>query len=319
VSAPAAGRRPVAVIGTGVIGASWAAHFLGRGLDVVASDPAPGAHDRLRAAVAETWPVLERIGLARGASPQRLTFTDDPTAAVADAMFVQENAVEDLGLKQELIRLLDDATPADAVIASSSSAIRPTDLQARCTRSPERVLVGHPFHPPHLTPLVEVVGGRRTAEGCVVAALEFYRTVAKEPVRINVEVVGHVANRLQAALWREAFSLVDKGVVSVADLDTTIASGPGLRWAVLGPFATLALTGGDGGLAHVLDHLGPAMTGMWDDFTTPDLDEALCRKVIDGVREEADRLGTAASQQARDALLVEILDRKRSASAGRTS
>lgn len=313
MSSAATPRGPVAVVGTGVIGASWAAHFLGRGLEVVASDPADGALDRLQESVERTWPVLERLGVADGASPDRLSFSPDPATAVEGAVFVQESAVESLVLKQDLLRRLDDATPTSAVIASSSSAIRPTDLQATCHRAPERVLVGHPFHPPHLTPLVEVVGGRRTGEPHVAAAMDFYRRVGKEPVRIRAEVVGHVANRLQAALWREAFSLVEKGVISVADLDTTIASGPGLRWAVLGPFATLALTGGDGGMTQVLDHLGPTMTALWDDLETPVLDEALRATVVAGVQHESELLGPAATQAARDHVLIDILDRKRSA------
>lgn len=309
------GAGPIAIIGTGVIGASWVAHFLRLGFDVVASDPSAGAEERLRSSIRELWPVLERLGLAEHASVDRLSFVSEAAVAAEAARFVQENAPEDLRLKQQLIRVLDEAAPLSTIIASSSSAIRPTDLQAVCTRAPGRVVVGHPFHPPHLMPLVEVVGGERTESTALTAAMELYRSVDKEPILVRKEVVGHVANRLQAALWREAFSLVDQDVISVADLDKAIESGPGMRWALRGPFATLALTGGDGGMPHVLEHLGHAMTSMWADLGSPNLDEELSHKVVEGVQEEARMLGVTATQEARDAHLIELITSKRAARA----
>jgi 3-hydroxyacyl-CoA dehydrogenase len=268
--------RTVAIVGTGVIGASWAALFLSHGLDVVATDPAPGAEDRLRADVAAT-------GLAaRG----RLTFVGDVAEAVADADFVQENGPERIEVKHSLFAVLDAATRPDVVLASSSSGLLPTEIATACPAHPERVLIGHPFNPPHLLPLVEVVPGERTGDDAVARAMDFYTALGRKPIRLRHELPGHVANRLQAALWREAYSLVDRGVATVADIDTAIANGPGLRWALLGPFAVQHLSGGPGGIAHVLEHLGPPTEAWWRDMGDPSLTPELAAKIVAGVEAE---------------------------------
>jgi 3-hydroxyacyl-CoA dehydrogenase len=299
--------RRVAVVGTGVIGASWAAHFLAYGLDVTATDPAPGAGDRLRDAVQ-----AHRAGLCPvdGASPGRLTFTADLVGAVAGADFVQENGPERQDLKRDLVRALDAATPVDTVIASSSSGLLPSDIQAACEQRPGRVLVGHPFNPPHLIPLVEVVGGERTTEDAIERAMRFYRDVGKRPIRIRRELPGHIANRLQAALWREAYSLVEQGAATVADIDTAIAYGPGLRWALLGPFANQHLSGGAGGLAHVLEHLGPPTAEWWKTMTTPELTPELVAALVAGVQDELAGVDTAAMVAQRDLILAQLLTAK---------
>ncbi|WP_288586342.1 3-hydroxyacyl-CoA dehydrogenase NAD-binding domain-containing protein, partial [uncultured Methylobacterium sp.] len=205
----------VAVIGTGVIGASWVSQCLARGLDVVATDPAPGAEAALRETVARHWPVLEQIGLAPGASPDRLTFVAGPEEAAVEADFVQENGPERLEIKHATFARLDAAAAPDVVLATSSSGLTPSAIQAAC-RHPGRVVLGHPFNPPHLVPLVEVLGGEKTDEGAVAAAMAFYQNLGKRPIRLRRELVGHVANRLQAALWREAFHLVGTGAATVA-------------------------------------------------------------------------------------------------------
>jgi 3-hydroxyacyl-CoA dehydrogenase len=260
----------IAVVGTGVIGTSWARLFVEHGHDVVATDPAPGAADRLRDAV--------------GDGP---TFVDDPAAAVADADFVQENGPERLEVKHALLASLDAAARPEVVIASSSSMLRPTDIARGAPEHPERVLVGHPFNPPHLVPLVEVVPGAATSEAAVDAAMALYAAVGRSPLRLRAELPGHLANRLQAALWREAYSLVERGVATVADVDTAITEGPGLRWAALGPITGQHLSGGAGGLAHVLEHLGPGTEALWDDLgsptMTPELAERLVAQVHDAV------------------------------------
>jgi carnitine 3-dehydrogenase len=270
----------VAVVGTGVIGASWAAHFLAHGLDVTATDPSPGAEERLRADVAANWPTLTPVD---GASPQRLAFTADAAEAVAGADFVQENGPEREDVKHALFAVLDEATRPDVVLASSSSGMLPTAIARGCPRHPERMLIGHPFNPPHLIPLVEVVPGERTAERAVEAAMAFYTAVGKRPIRLRHELPGHVANRLQAALWQEAYSLVERGVATVADIDTAIANGPGLRWAVLGPFLNQHLSGGPGGIAHVLEHLGPPTEAWWRDLGRVRLTPDLVAKLVAGV------------------------------------
>lgn len=295
------------MVGTGVIGASWAAHFLGRGLDVIATDPAPGAEQRLRADVDAHWPTIARFGVADGASTDRLRFITDPAAAAAEADFVQENGPERPEIKEALFATLDAAARPDVVLASSSSGLLPSAIARGAPAHPERVLVGHPFNPPHLVPLVEVVPGERTSDAAVERAMSFYTAVGKRPIRLRHEVPGHLANRLQAALWREAYSLVDRGVASVADIDTAISQGPGLRWAVLGPFANQHLSGGEGGIAHVLEHLGPPTEAWWRDLGDPTLTPELVAKLVDGVAAELDGIDTAELVARRDAVLHALL------------
>ncbi|MHC1557376.1 3-hydroxyacyl-CoA dehydrogenase NAD-binding domain-containing protein [Actinomycetospora sp. C-140] len=257
----------VAVVGLGVIGASWARLFAEHGHAVVATDPAPGARERVGGGVA---------------------FVDDPAEAVAGADFVQENGPERLEVKHELLAVLDAAARPDAVIASSSSMLRPTDLARGAPHHPERVLVGHPFNPPHLVPLVEVVPGEATSEAAVDAAMAFYAGVGRRPLRLRAELPGHLANRLQAALWREAYSLVERGVATVADVDTAITEGPGLRWAALGPITGQHLSGGAGGLAHVLEHLHPGTEALWADLGSPTMTPELAARLVDQVAEVAE-------------------------------
>ena len=302
----------VAVIGTGVIGAGWAALLLAHGYDVSAWDPAVAAEERLRGDIEEMWPVLSRLGLADGASPDRLTFALSVADAAGEAVFVQESGPEVLETKRALLAEIDAAAPGDAVVASSSSGQLPSDLQQDCDRHPERVLVGHPFSPAHLIPLVEVVPGRRTDPGVAERALAFYEGLGKRAILVRQELPGHVTNRLQVALWREAYALVQRGVASVADIDAAIAHGPGLRWALLGPLANQHLGGGPGGLAHVLEHLGPPAEAWMNDLSpTPHLTPELVRLLVGGVEEELAGIDQTALAATRDELLVEILERKR--------
>ena len=301
------GVRRVAVVSTGVIGASWAAHFLAHGLDVVATDPAPGAEERLRADVAAVWPTLTPVD---GASPERLTFTADPGEAVADADFVQENGPEREDVKHELFTVLDAAARPEVVLASSSSGMLPSVIARGCPQHPERVVIGHPFNPPHLIPLVEVVPGERTSEEAVARAVAFYTAVGKRPIRLRQEVPGHIANRLQAALWQEAYSLVERGVATVADIDTAISQGPGLRWAVLGPFANQHLSGGPGGIAHILEHLGPPTQRWWRDLGQVTLTPELAATLVAGVDEELAGVDPAELVARRDAVLHAVLAAK---------
>src|SRR5580693_2336632 len=253
--------RRVAVVATGVIGASWAAQYLARGLDVVATDPAPNAEDNLRKYVDEAWEQLEEIGLSAGASRDRLTFTKDMGQALAQADFVQENGPERPDFKIKLFADMDEATPVDSIIASSSSGITPSVMQSNC-QHPERVLVGHPFNPPHIIPLVEVVGGTKTSPEAIAQAMRFYSSIGKKAIHVRKELPGHVANRLQAALYREIMYLIQQGVLSVADADDAVSYGPGLRWGVMGPSLQFHLGGGAGGIKHFIDHLMDPMAGM---------------------------------------------------------
>src|ERR1700726_3885984 len=239
--------RRIAVIGTGVIGASWTALFLAKGLEVVATDIAPDAEIALRKFVKTAWPALERLGLSPGASQSNLRFTANLAEAMTGADLVQENGPERLDFKQKLYRQLDELLPPDAIIASSSSGLKMSDIQSGVTAHPERCVIGHPFNPPHLIPLVEVVGGAKTSEETIRRAIDFYKSIGRRTVRLHKEVPGHVANRLQAALYREVVYLISEGVVSVADADTAVCWGPGLRWGGMGPNLLFHLGGGDGG------------------------------------------------------------------------
>ncbi len=311
----AAPIRRVAVIGAGTIGASWAAYFLARGLEVTASDPAPDGEAFLRRFIAGAWPALSRLGLTVDADPERIVFTRDVAAAVAGAEFVQESGPEREDVKIELFRTLDAALSPEVVIASSSSGLLISRIQEDC-RHAGRCVIGHPFNPPHLIPLVEVVGGRQTSPAAVARALAFYRQIGKEPIHVREEVKGHIANRLQAALWREAVHLVAEGVASVADVDKAIAFGPGLRWAFMGPNTTFHLAGGEGGMAHFLAHLGGPMESWWHDLGAPRLTPELCRSIVEGVAEAVGGRSIGELAAERDRRLLDILDALRASSAG---
>jgi 3-hydroxyacyl-CoA dehydrogenase len=215
----------IAIVGTGVIGASWAAQYLARGFDVIATDPAPNAEANLRKYVDEAWPTLTEIGLSPGASRDRLSFTSDMKEALANADFVQENAPERPDFKMKLYAEIDDITPVDSLIASSSSGITPSVIQSKC-KHPERVVIGHPFNPPHIMPLVEVVGGSKTSPEAIQQAMAFYTSIGKKAIYLRKEVPGHVANQLQSALYREVLYLIEQGVLSVADADDTVSWAP---------------------------------------------------------------------------------------------
>jgi carnitine 3-dehydrogenase len=301
--------KRVAVVGTGVIGASWAAYFLAQGLEVRCTDPSPGAEDRLRSAVAQHWPTLEKLGLAAGALVERLSFFETLEDALDGADFVQENGPENEDLKVDLFRRMDAALPPDVILASSSSGLLMSRVQSAC-QAPGRVLLGHPFNPPHMIPLVEVIGGEKTSAEAVEQAMAFYTAIGKRPIHPQKEVKGHIANRLQAALWREAFHLVDQGVATVKDIDTAIAYGPGLRWALLGPFINLHLSGGQGGMQHLLDHLGPPIESWWQDLGSPSITEAMKQKIVAGVAEELAGCDQAMLTAERDRLLVDLIEAK---------
>jgi carnitine 3-dehydrogenase len=304
--------KSIGIVGTGVIGASWAAFYLSRGFDVRATDPADGAEGRLRDLVAGYWPTLEQLGLTKGASQDRLTFGTDISKILSGVDFVQENGPERLDIKRDLIAHIDAATPDHAIIATSSSGILISSIQD-AAKHPERVVLGHPFSPPHLIPLVEVLGGKLTSNDAVERTLAFYASTGKKPIRIRREIKGHVTNRLQAAIWQEAFWLVEQGIATVADIDTAISHGPGLRWALLGAFLNLEIAGGPGGLAHLLEHLGPPMESWWTDLKTVHLSDELNQKAVDETKEYLKPYDFAATVKQRDDILVKLLGMKAAA------
>ena len=298
----------VAIIGTGVVGASWAALFLAKGLEVVATDVAPDADASLRHFVEAAWPALKRLGLAPGASQSNLKFAADLATAVKNADFVQENGPERIDFKRKLYRQLDDLLSADVIIASSSSGLTMSAIQSDCPSHPERCVIGHPFNPPHLVPLVEIVGGAKTSEDTIQRASEFYTSIGKRTVRLHKEVPGHVANRLQAALGREVYHLVAEGVVSVADVDTALCWGPGLRWGVMGQVLLNHLGGGEGGIEHFFAQFTGPMTAWWKVLGSPVLTPELQQTLIDGVHAEVGSRSIDELAAQRDEVLLGLLE-----------
>ena len=300
------GVNTVGIIGTGLIGGTWAAYFLSRGLSVRAWDPATNARSHLDQVVKSA---LADLRVLRGDSSDPtgdLIFCDTLADAVTGSDYIQENGPEKLDLKQSLIAEIDRHAAPHVIIGSSTSSLKATDLQVRC-RHPERVLVAHPFNPSHLLPLVELVRGAKTSEAVQNAAAEFFERIGKVPVRVQKEVVGHVANRMAAALWREAVHIVAEGVASVEDVDRSIRFGPGLRWAIYGPHMLYHLGGGDGGIRGYLEHLGPAQEARWQELGSPRLTEPVKEKIISGIEEEAAGKSVTELQNRRDRLLVELL------------
>lgn len=277
-------REHVAVIGAGTIGASWTALFLAHGLEVRVHDPAPGAEERVVSTLESVSPTLAALGLPTDGLDERLRFADDLEVAVEGVDVVQENGPENMAFKRDLWARVEKAVGPDTLLLSSTSGMRASAMAKQMTDA-SRLLVGHPFNPPHLVPLVEVVPGEQTDPAVVEAAVAFYGALGKRPLVLRKEVPGFVANRLQSALFQECVHLVAEGVVSMADLDAVVTSSIGLRWAAAGPFLSFHLGGGQGGLPHFLTHLGPGMEGMWGILGHPRLDEP----TVELLNQEVDR------------------------------
>lgn len=296
----------VAIIGAGVIGASWGALFLSAGHPVRIYDAAPGYEARVRAFIADAWSTLERIRSVTDGWEKRLTFHASPAEAAIGAAFVQESLPERLPIKHEVYRAIESSLRGDAIVATSSSGLLLSGLQEGW-QDPSRFILGHPFNPPHLIPLVELLGNQRTAPGVLEAAAEFYSSLGKVPIRVNKEVPGHVANRLQAALWREAINLVVSGVASVADVDKAITAGPGLRWAVMGPHMLFNLGGGEGGMKDFCQRYRDSFHTWWDTLGAPLLTDEVRDALIQGVDAEAAGRSIAELARERDRKLHGLL------------
>lgn len=300
--------QQLSVIGTGVIGNGWIARALARGWDVVAFDPDPEAPARTRAFVDNAWGSLERLGLAEAASPERLTFVDSLEAAVAGADLIQENVPERLPLKQEILAAIDAAATPEAIIGSSTSGFKPSDLQQDCSRAPGRVIVAHPFNPVYLLPLVELVGGQATEPAHIERARGLYQSLAMRPLVVRREIEGHIADRLMEALWREALHLVNDGVATTEEIDAAVVYGCGLRWSLMGTFLTFHLAGGEQGMRHMLEQFGPALKLPWTKLEAPELTDELIDRVVEGCEHQAAGRPVAELDRRRDDFLVELLD-----------
>lgn len=292
--------QKLAIVGAGMIGASWAALGSAHGVAVSAYDPNPEAEARFLSHVERARTQLAELGLTGDGA---VSFSTDLAAALDGAGFVQENGPENEAVKRKLLAEIDALLPAEAIIASSTSALVRSAIVADCER-PERIVVAHPFNPPHLVPLVEIVG----ADTEVVArAADFYRALGRRPVVLNREMPGHIANRLASALYREAVHLVEQGVASVADIDAALCNGPGLRWALMGPHMTYHLGGGEGGISGYLAHLGPSQVRRWQSLGNPSLDAEVQAKIVAGVAEEASGRSIAELELRRDEGLLALL------------
>jgi 3-hydroxyacyl-CoA dehydrogenase len=298
--------RRVAVVGTGVIGASWAAQYLARGFDVIATNPNPNAEANLRKYVDEAWEQLNIIGLSAGAARDRLTFTTNMKEALSKADLVQENGPERPDFKIKLFADMDDVTPPDSLIASSSSGITPSVMQSKC-KHPERVLIGHPFNPPHIIPLVEVVGGNKTSPEAIQQAIVFYAAIGKKPIYLRKELPGHAANRLQAALYREVVYLIEQGILSVEDADAAVSWGPGLRWGVMGPSLLWHLGGGEGGIQHFMEHLMDPLATLMKNLGNPEVTTELKQTIIGGVMQEAGNRSVQQLAKEENEVLLKLL------------
>ena len=298
--------KTFAALGSGVIGSGWIARALAHGLDVVAWDPAPDAEAALRQRVANAWPALQKAGLVPGASQERLKFVDTIEECVRDADFIQESAPERLDLKCELHARISAAAKPNALIGSSTSGLLPSEFYADATH-PERCVVGHPFNPVYLLPLVEVVGGQKTDPAAIQAAIAVYRSLGMRPLHVRKEVPGFIADRLLEALWREALHLVNDGVASTGEIDDAIRFGAGLRWSFMGTFLTYTLAGGNAGMRHFMAQFGPALQLPWTYLPAPELTESLIDKVVEGTAEQQGNRSIAELERYRDDCLLAVL------------
>jgi 3-hydroxyacyl-CoA dehydrogenase len=302
--------RTVGIVGCGLIGMSWAAYYLAKGFAVHATDPVAGAGEKLRTYIDGAWTSLEEAGLEAGADKNNVTFSTNLVESLSGVDFVQENGPERVDLKRKLFKDISEAVGKDVIIASSSSGIPVSDFQTEAA-NPARILLGHPFNPPHLIPLIEVAGGRLTSAENVSRAIHFYAQIGKKPIRVKKEVKGHIANRIQAAVFREVLYLLDQDAASLADIDIAISHGPGLRWAILGQFMNANLGGGEGGIRHFLEHLGPAFESWWEDLGRIEhVTARMAEKADAGINEILKAHSASDIAAARDNLLLRTLKAK---------
>lgn len=297
----------VAVIGTGVIGSGWIAHFLRNGMQVRAWDPAADAEEKVRERLTAVWPILTRLGLHPNASPDNLTFCTTLEEAVADAQFVQENTPERLPIKIASLKAIDAACPPDTIIASSTSGYLMSEMDVEC-QHPERCTVAHPFNPPYLMPVVEVVASPRTSPEAHQWAVDFYRVTGKQPLKLTKEVPGFVADRIMEAVWREILHMIDNDMATVEEIDMAVRYGPGIRWAMMGPLTVLHLGGGEGGMAHLIHQFGPSLQAPWTFLEPPELTDELAQKVIDGCDRLTEGIPIRELEAERDDLLIRMLE-----------
>lgn len=294
-----------AVLGAGVIGASWTALFLASGRSVAVYDPAPDAETTVRAYIENAWPALEELGATQRATPDALRFVTNARDAVAEAEFVKENVPERLPIKHNTYQEIEPALGSNTIVSSSTSGLTLEALQEGW-RDPRRLILGHPFNPPHLIPLVELTANDRTDPSVLDATEAFYADIGKVTIRIKKGMPGHVANRLQAAVWREAVHMAVEGVASIEDIDKAMWAGPGLRWAAMGPTMLFHLGAGDGGLQAFCDHFRDTFNGWWEELGNPRLDDEIIETLVAGMEDQAKGRSPTELSADRDKMLLAI-------------
>lgn len=301
--------RSVGIVGGGVIGLSWASLFSAFGFDTIVYDPNPDTEGTLQPFVQDAWACLKELGQISEYAPRQPRFTTD-ISELKGVDFIQENGPDRIEVKQETIQALEKVLRPEVIIASSTSSLLASEIQARADH-PERILVGHPMNPPHMVPMVELVGGKRTDSQALDTAEALYRQMDRVTVRVKKEVIGHLANRLTSALYREAVYIASEGIADVEDIDRAIAYGPGMRWALMGPHLTYHLGGGQGGYRHYLDHLGETQEARWREHGTAQLSEPLKDLLVEGVERELTQQDAETLVKRRDAALADLLKLKR--------
>lgn len=299
--------KTFAVLGAGVIGSGWAARALANGLDVIAWDPSPTGEQTLRANIANAWPALERVGLKPGASQSRLKVVKTVEEAVKDADFIQESAPEREDLKRKLHAQVTKAAKPNAIIGSSTSGLLPTDFYSDAV-NPDRCLVGHPFNPVYLLPLVEVVKGRKTSQDAADAAAKIYTALGMHALKLNSEVPGFVADRLLEAMWRESLHMINEGVATTQEIDDAVRYGCGIRFSFMGSFLIYTLAGGDAGMRHFMAQFGPALELPWTKLVAPKLTDQIIDRVVEGTEQQLGTRSIKQMERYRDDAIISVLD-----------
>jgi carnitine 3-dehydrogenase len=299
-------KKIVSIIGTGVIGAGWAARFIASGYHVQAFDPSLRSLKKLKTDVKKALISLSKIGLHKNASIKNLSYHNNLKDALKDTSFVQENAPEKEKLKTSLLQKIDQLLDKKILIASSSSGLLPTKIQSKC-KFPNRVLIGHPFNPVYLLPLVEIVKGKKTSQQSALKLKKIYEDIGMKPLMVRKEIEGYISDRLQEALWRESLHLIKDGIASTEEIDDAIVYGPGLRWAFMGVCLTFHLAGGEEGMKHMLEQFGPALKLPWTKLKAPELNKKLKGRMISGTKKQAGNFSIDDLEKQRDLFLIEIM------------
>lgn len=299
-------NKVITIVGTGVIGAGWAARFLAKGYTVKAYDPNSVSREQLKINVRTAFKSLKKIGLNRNASLRNLKVYSKLPSALKDTTFVQENAPENEKIKKNILKQIDNLVDKKVIIASSSSGLLPSKIQSAC-KFPERVLIGHPFNPVYLLPLVEIVAGKKTSHTSVKKLKKLYEHIGMRPLIVQKEIEGYISDRLQEALWREALHIINDGVASTDEVDDAIVYGPGLRWAFMGVCLTFHLAGGETGMKHMLEQFGPALKLPWTKLKAPELTNKLKKAMVSGTKKQAGKFNIKELEKQRDLFLIEIM------------